>query len=92
MEVKQSTAEIGVSFEDVVSSAYTDFTNEFRGIQEPSQEVLKSLVILNKNFGISTSEKSKVNGIFQDISGLSQEALVQQILDCSKINWSIAPS
>ena len=70
--VKQSTAEIGASFEDVAQAA--DFTNEFRGIQEPSQEVLKSLVILNKNFGISTSEASKVNGIFQDISGASQEA------------------
>ena len=71
--VKQSTAEIGASFEDVAQAA-ADFTNEFRGIQEPSQEVLKSLVILNKNFGISTSEASKVNGIFQDISGASQEA------------------
>ena len=71
--VKQSTAEIGASFEDV-SQAAADFTNEFRGIQEPSQAVLKSLVILNKNFGISTSEASKVNGIFQDISGASQEA------------------
>ncbi len=71
--VKTATQGLGASFDDVAQAA-ADFTNEFRGIQEPSQAVLKSLVVLNKNFGISTSEASKVNGIFQDISGASQEA------------------
>lgn len=72
-KVKTDTAGIGASFEDV-SQAAADFTNEFRGIEQPSAEVLKSLVILNKNFGIATSEAAAVNGIFQDISGASQEA------------------
>ena len=72
-KVKTDTAGIGASFEDV-SQAAADFTNEFRGIEQPSAEVLKSLVILNKNFGIATSEAAQVNGIFQDISGASQEA------------------
>ena len=40
-------------------------------MREPDFE---SLVILNKNFGIATSEAAQVNGIFQDISGASQEA------------------
>ena len=72
-KVKTDTAGIGASFEDVAQAA-ADFTNEFRGIEQPSAEVLKSLVILNKNFGIATSEAAQVNGIFQDISGASQEA------------------
>ena len=39
--VKQSTAEIGASFEDVAQAA-ADFTNEFRGIEQPSQEYFKT--------------------------------------------------
>ena len=39
--------------EDV--SKHADFSNEFGGIEQPSKEVLSSMVMLNKNFGVGTT-------------------------------------
>lgn len=71
--VTKNTKELGASYEDVAQAA-ADFANEQRGLAQPSKAVLQSVVVLNKNFGIATSEAAKVNGIFQDISGASAEA------------------
>lgn len=71
--VTKNTKELGASYEDVAQAA-ADFANEQRGLAQPSKAVLQSIVVLNKNFGIATSEAAKVNGIFQDISGASAEA------------------
>ena len=67
-----STVALGASMEDV-SKAASEFTNEFKGLEQPSQSVLENMVVLNKNFGVGVSEASKVNKIFQNMAGLSAE-------------------
>ena len=64
--------ELGVSAQDVAKAA-ADFTNEFDGLEQPSQAVLGSMVMMNKNFGIGTAEATKLNKVFQNIGGLSAE-------------------
>ncbi len=68
----QTTVQLGASMADV-SKAASEFTNEFKGIEQPSQSVLKNLVVLNKNFGVGQSEAAKVNKVFQNMAGLSAE-------------------
>lgn len=66
------TAKLGATMEDV-SSAAAAFVNEFDGITQPSEEVLTSMVTLNKNFGIGVEEGAKLNQVFQDIGNLTAE-------------------
>ena len=67
-----ATRGLGASMEDV-SSAAASFVNEFDGITQPSEEVLTSMVTLNKNFGIGVEEGAKLNQVFQDIGNLTAE-------------------
>jgi len=78
---------LGVSAEDVAKAA-ADFTNEFVGIEKPARNVLGSMVMLNKNFGIGTAEASKLNKVFQNIGGLSAEQsqfLIGQTAEMAKM-------
>ena len=80
-------ANLGVSAEDVAKAA-ADFTNEFDGIEKPARNVLGSMVMLNKNFGIGTAEASKLNKVFQNIGGLSAEQsqfLIGQTAEIAKM-------
>jgi len=80
-------ANLGVSAEDVAKAA-ADFTNEFGGIEKPARNVLGSMVMLNKNFGIGTAEASKLNKVFQNIGGLSAEQsqyLIGQTAEMAKM-------
>jgi hypothetical protein len=85
--VSTQYASLGVSAEDVGKSA-TAFTNEFGGLEQPSKEVLGSMVTLNKNFGIGVEEGSKLNKVFQNIGGLSaaqSQALIGQTAEMAKM-------
>jgi hypothetical protein len=67
-----NTAKLGASMEDVGAAAAA-FVNEFDGITQPSEEVLTSMVTLNKNFGIGVQEGAKLNQVFQDLGNLTAE-------------------
>ena len=85
--VNMEYAKLGVSAKDV-SKAAADFTNEFDGLEQPSQAVLGSMVTLNKNFGIGTAEMAKMNKVFQNIGGLSaaqSQALIGQTAQMAKM-------
>jgi len=91
--ISRDMAVLGVSAEDVAKSA-ADFSNEFDGIEQPSQAVLGSMVMLNKNFGIGTAEAAKLNKVFQNIGGLSAEqsqALIGQTAEMAKMA-GVAPN
>jgi len=68
----RDTAKLGASMEDVGAAAAV-FVNEFDGISQPSEEVLTSMVTLNKNFGIGVQEGAKLNQVFQDLGNLTAE-------------------
>jgi methyl-accepting chemotaxis protein len=85
--VSAEFAGLGVSAEDVAKAA-SDFTKEFDGLEQPSKEVLGSMVALNKNFGIGTKEASELNKIFQNIGGLNadqSQALIGNTTELAKM-------
>ena len=91
--ISRDMAVLGVSAEDVATAA-SDFSNEFSGIEQPSKEVLGSMVMLNKNFGIGTQEASKLNKVFQNLGDLTSEqsqALIGQTVEMAKMA-GVAPS
>jgi hypothetical protein len=90
--VHATTADLGASFHDI-ADGISDFSNEFDGIQLASDATLASMITLNKNFGIGTKESAKLNKIFQNIGGLTQEqsqALVGQTAMMAKMG-GVAP-
>lgn len=92
INVTRTTAALGASAEDVAKAA-AEFTNEFSGLEQPSQAVLSSIVALNKNFGVSTKEAVELNKIFQNIGGLTAEQsqlLVGQTVEMAKMA-NVAP-
>ncbi len=92
VSVLGKTSALGASLEDISKSAAT-FTNEFGGIEMASDEVLTSMMTLNKNFGIGVQEGAKLNKIFQNIGGLSAEQsqyLVGQTVSMAKLA-NVAP-
>jgi hypothetical protein len=91
--VYMETGKLGASMSDVAKAA-ADFTNEFEGIERPSNEVLTSMVALNKNFGVGTQEAAALNKQFQNMSGLSAEQaqyLVASTAEMAKMA-GVAPS
>jgi phage-related protein len=84
---------LGVGVEDVAHAA-AEFVNEFGGIEQPSKEVLGSMVMLNKNFGVGINEAAKLNKVFQNIGDLTAEqsqALIGQTTEMAKMA-GVAPS
>ena len=87
------TLGLGASMEDVAKAA-SSFVNEFDGIEQPAQSTLTSMVTLNKNFGIGVAEASKLNKVFQNIGGLTQQQsqfLIGQTVEMAKMA-NVAPS
>ena len=85
--VSTEFAGLGVTAEDVSKSAAA-FTNEFSGLEQPSQAVLGSMVALNKNFGIGVEQGAELNKVFQNIGGLTAEqsqALIGQTVEMAKM-------
>jgi len=91
--VSNEFAGLGVSAEDVGKSAAA-FTQEFGGLEQPSREVLGSMVTLNKNFGIGVEQGAQLNKVFQNIGGLTaaqSQALIGQTAEMAKMA-GVAPS
>jgi len=91
--VSTEFAGLGVSAEDVGKSA-TAFTQTFGGLEQPSREVLGSMVMLNKNFGVGVEQGAELNKVFQNIGGLSaaqSQALIGQTAEMAKMA-GVAPS
>ena len=85
--VSTEFAGLGVTAEDVSKSAAA-FTNEFSGLEQPSQAVLGSMVALNKNFVIGVEQGAELNKVFQNIGGLTAEqsqALIGQTVEMAKM-------
>lgn len=76
--VYTNTATLGASMDEIAKAA-ADFTNEFHGIEMPSEAVVTSMIALNKNFGIATGDAAKLNKLFQEMSGLT-EAQAQHLV------------
>ena len=91
--VSRDMAGLGVSASDVAKAA-ADFTNEFDGLEQPSAEVLSSMVALNKNFGIGTQEAAQLNKTFQTMGGLSaaqSQSLINTTAEMAKMA-GVAPN
>ena len=85
--VYSATAPLGASMEDV-SKAASSFSNAFDGLQQPTDETVKSLVVMNKNFGVGFEEATKVNKVMQNLGGLSQSAagyMTMQVVKMSQL-------
>lgn len=85
--VYSATAPLGASMEDV-SKAASSFSNAFDGLQQPTDETVKSLVVMNKNFGVGVEEATKVNKVMQNLGGLSQAAagyMTMQVVKMSQL-------
>jgi len=87
VNVYDKTAALGASMEDVASAA-ASYSKEFGNIEQASQEVLGSIVTLNKNFGVGVDEAVQLNKVFQNIGGLTAEQsqyLIGQAVSMAKI-------
>lgn len=91
-KVYSATAPLGASMEDVASAA-SSFTQAFGGLEQPSDAVVESLVIMNKNFGIGYEEAAKVNKVLQNMGGLTQAQaanLSMSVIEMSRLA-NVAP-
>jgi hypothetical protein len=91
--VYMGTSRLGASMSDVAKAA-ADFTNEFDGIEMASDEVLTSMIVLNKNFGIGTQEAAQLNKTFQTMGGLTAaqaQSLVNTTAEMAKMA-GVAPN
>jgi hypothetical protein len=88
-----STVGLGASMEDVAKAA-AEFTNEFGGIEQPSRQVMESMIVLNKNFGIATGDLAKINKLFTNLGGLSQDVAQSNIESLTALSQQagVAPS
>ena len=91
--VYQSTVGLGASMDDVAKAA-AEFTNEFGGIEQPSRQVMESMIVLNKNFGIATGDLAKINKLFTNLGGLSQDVAQSNIESLTALSQQagVAPS
>src|SRR6056300_1075565 len=88
-----SFSNLGVEAKDVFDSV-SALRSEFSDIVKPSKEVVSSMVVLSKNFGVSAATGAKVQGIFEQVGGLSSEtaASVQmQVVQMAKLA-GVAPA
>lgn len=91
--VSRDFSGLGVSVEDVAKSAAA-FTNTFDGLKQPAKETLESLVVMNKNFGVSVSDAAELNKLFQNMGGLTEaqaQSLSMSVVEMSKLA-GVAPS
>ena len=62
----------GVELKDIFDTAQA-LTQEFSDSAKFSEEVLASITVLGKNFGISAASAAKVQSVFESVGGLSSE-------------------
>lgn len=65
-------ANIGASAELIAETAGV-FTNTFDGLVQPSQEVLSSLVAINKSFGVGLEDATNTVKVFRNLGDLTEE-------------------
>lgn len=71
-QITQEFAKTGLEAEDVFNTIAA-LKSEFSDIAGFSDEVVAGLTLMNVNFGISTESAAKVQGIFEQVGGLSSE-------------------
>jgi hypothetical protein len=62
----------GVELKDIFDTAQA-LTQEFSDSAKFSEEVLASITVLSKNFGITSASAAKVQSVFESVGGLSAE-------------------
>ena len=71
-DIVKEFAGLGVEATDVFNTIKA-LKTQFSDIVQPSQEVVSALTVMTKNFGVSAEHGAKVQGIFEQIGGLSAE-------------------
>jgi len=71
-DIVKEFAGLGVEATDVFNTIKA-LKTQFSDIVQPSQEVVSALTVMTKNFGVSAENGAKVQGIFEQIGGLSAE-------------------
>jgi hypothetical protein len=71
-QITQEFAKTGLKAEDVFNTVAA-LKSEFSDIAGFSDEVVAGLTLMNVNFGISTKSAAQVQGIFEQVGGLSSE-------------------
>jgi phage-related protein len=91
--ISRDMAGLGVNAEDVAKAA-GEFTNEFGGLEQPAKGTLESMVMLNKNFGVSLSDAASLNKLFQNMGSLTEaqaQSMTNSVVEMSKLA-GVAPS
>lgn len=78
-------AKMGVSAEAVYEIT-NQLKNEFSDIAQFSESTVAALSIMTTNLGISESEAAKVQAVFEQVSGLSQETAASVGLQVAKMS------
>lgn len=71
-QITQQFASIGVEAKDAFDTVAA-LKGEFSDVANFSTETVGALTVMNKNFGIAAESSAKVQGIFEQIGGLSSE-------------------
>ncbi len=77
--IRSNASEIAGEFGDLGVTAKGAFDtvaalkSEFSDIYDVSKETTAALTVMNQNFGIAAADSAKVQGIFEQIGGLSSE-------------------
>jgi hypothetical protein len=71
-EITGTFANLGVEAKDVFNTI-AGLKAEFSDVAQFSDEVVAGLTVMTKNFGVSAESAAKVQGIFEQVGGLSSE-------------------
>lgn len=91
--IRHEFAGLGIEAGDVYDSI-SALKAEFGDAIPTSKEIVSSLAVMNKNFGIAQKDAAAVNMIFQNMAGLSAataQSVSMQLVDMAKIS-GVAPS
>ena len=76
-EAYGNTKFLGASLSEITKTA-SAFSQEFGNIERASVQTLTSITVMAKNFGVQVQDAVKVNKIFQNMGGASQEIAASQ--------------
>lgn len=76
-EAYGNTKFLGASLSEITKTA-SAFSQEFGNIERASVQTLTSITVMTKNFGVQVQDAVKVNKIFQNMGGASQEIAASQ--------------
>lgn len=71
-EIAGEFGDLGVTAKDAFNTVAA-LKSEFSDIYDVSKETTAALTVMNQNFGIAAADSAKVQGIFEQIGGLSSE-------------------